>query len=163
MQEHTRLDSIDRQILRHLQVDGRVSFSSLAERVGLTTTPLRQRVDKLRAAGVIRGFSATIDPVSVGRSTMAFILVTLRDHSRKSHDRFVEGASAMRDVLEIHHIAGEEDFLLKVVVPDVMGLEALLLERLTPIEAISRVKTTFVLSTAKTDAPIPICDPEGSR
>jgi len=86
-------------------------------------------------------------------------LVTLRDHSRASHQRFVEGTTAMPEVLEVHHIAGEEDFLLKVVVRDVAAMESILLERLTPIEAISRVKTTFVLSTAKTGAPIPIDEP----
>jgi len=150
------LDAIDRRILGHLQRDGRMSMAALAERVGLTTTPLRQRVDKLQQSGVIRGFHATIAPEAVDRATMAFILVTLRDHSRASHERFVEGATAMPDVLEIHHIAGEEDFLLKVVVRDVAAIEALLLERLSPIEAISRLKTTFVLSTAKTNAPIPI-------
>jgi Lrp/AsnC family leucine-responsive transcriptional regulator len=155
------LDAIDRQILRLLQEDGRMSMAALAERVGLTTTPLRLRVEKLREAGVIRGFHASIEPAAVSRATMAFILVTLRDHSRASHQRFVEGATAMPEVLEVHHIAGEEDFLLKVVVRDVAALEALLLERLTPIEAISRVKTTFVLSSAKSGAPIPIDDAGG--
>ena len=154
------LDTTDRAILRHLQEDGRMSLAALADRVGLTTTPLRQRVDKLRSSGVIRGYHAAIEPAAVERATMAFILVTLRDHSRASHQRFVEGTTAMSEVLEVHHIAGEEDFLLKVVVRDVAALESLLLERLTPIEAISRVKTTFVLSTAKTGAPIPIDEPK---
>lgn len=159
MAETLHLDAIDRRILRELQRDGRMSFSTLAERVGLTTTPLRQRVEKLREAEVIVGYHARVRAAAVGRATMAFILVTLRDHSRASHNRFIEGASQMEEVLEIHHIAGEEDFLLKVAVCDVAAMEALLLEKLTPIEAIARVKTTFVLSTAKAGAPIPI-DPE---
>lgn len=140
-----------------------MSFSALAQRVGLTTTPLRQRVDKLHDRGVLTGYRGLVNPKAVGRATMAFIHVTLRDHSRQSHDRFVEGATAMPSVLEVHHIAGEEDFLLKVVVSDVAAMEALLLEHLTPIEAISRLKTTFVLSTAKYEAPVPIDDPASSE
>ena len=162
MADTLQLDNIDRHILRELQRDGRVSFSTLAERVGLTTTPLRQRVEKLREHKIITGYHARVDPRAVDRATMAFILVTLRDHSRTSHNRFIEGATQMSEVLEVHHIAGEEDFLLKVAVKDVAALEALLLEKLTPIEAIARVKTTFVLSTAKIGAPIPIDDDSDS-
>jgi Lrp/AsnC family leucine-responsive transcriptional regulator len=155
------LDAIDRQILRELQADGRMSHAALAEAVGLTTTPLRQRVEKLERHGVIRGYRADVDPELVGRGTMAFVHVTLKEHALSRHKKFVEAATAMPEVLEAHHIAGEEDFVLKVVVESVSAFERFLLEQLTTIAGIARVKTTFVLSTAKAGAPIPVedCEP----
>ena len=87
---------------------------------------------------------------------MAFVHVTLKDHAIESHRKFVKATTAMPEVLEVHHIAGEEDFLLKVVVDSVHAFESFLLERLTPITATGRVKTTFVLSSAKPRGPVPL-------
>lgn len=156
------LDPIDRQILRLLQDDGRMSLSALADAVGLTTTPLRQRVEKLERHGAIRGYHAEIDPGMVERGTMAFVHVTLREHALSRHKKFVQAVTAMPEVLEAYHIAGEEDFVLKVVVENVAAFERFLLEQLTTIPGIARVKSTFVLSTAKAGGPIPIEEASGS-
>jgi len=150
------LDQTDRAILRHLQEDGRMSHAALAEAVGLTPTPLRQRVDKLERAGVILGYRATVDPAGVDRATVAFVHVTLAGQSYDHHFAFIDRVQDMPEVLEAHHIAGEEDFLLKVAVRDVRAYEWFLLERLSKLELVDRVKTTFVLSSAKSDAPLAV-------
>src|SRR5262245_61906454 len=107
------LDDIDRQIVGILQRDARTSVAAPAEAVGLTATPLRARIERLEESGVLRGYHADVDPSQVGRAMMAFVHVTLKDHAGESRRRFVKATTAMPEVLEVHHIAGEEDFLLK--------------------------------------------------
>jgi Lrp/AsnC family transcriptional regulator, leucine-responsive regulatory protein len=150
------LDAVDRAILRRLQQDGRISHAALAEAVGLTATPLRQRIDKLERAGVIQGYVALVDPPRVGRGVTAFVHVTLSGHALPCHAQFLERVTPMPDVLEIHHLTGEEDFLLKVVARDIAALEHFLLRDLTTVPGLGRVKTTLVLSSAKSLSAIPI-------
>lgn len=152
------LDDMDRAIVAELQRDARTSVAALAEAVGLTPTPLRARLERLEASGVIRGYHADVDPAQVGRPVMAFVHVTMKDHALESHRRFVKAVAGMPEVTEAHHIAGEEDFLLKVLVESVGAFERFLLERLTSIQGIARVKTTFVLSSSKARAPVPLGD-----
>lgn len=150
------LDSIDRQILTLLQRDGRMSVARLAEAVGLTATPLRQRIDKLERHGVIRGYHADVDPAALGRTALAFVHVTLKDHTPERHCAFVALMSAVPEVLELHHISGEADFLLKVLVADIADFEVFRLQRLAAFEGIDRARTTFVLSTSKRGFVVPI-------
>jgi DNA-binding Lrp family transcriptional regulator len=151
-----RLDDTDLEILAVLQRDARTSLAALAEAVGLTPTPLRARLERLEARGVIRGYHADVDAAQVGRAVTAFVHVTLKDHTLEPHRRFVKAVADMPEVLAAHHIAGEEDFLLEVAVESVAAFERFLLERLTTIAGIGRVKTTFVLSSAKRRAPVPL-------
>src|SRR4051794_2730937 len=108
------LDAIDRQILTHLQENGRMTNAALAEAVGLTATPMLQRIKKLEQRGVIAGYSAVVNARAVGRGTMAFVHVKQAEHKLSNHKRFLETVAGFPEVLECHHIAGEEDFLLKV-------------------------------------------------
>ena len=159
-----RLDDIDRAIVAALQRDARLSAAALAELVGLTPTPLRARLERLEASGVIRGYHADVDPAQVGRSVMAFVHVTLKEHALAGHRRFVKAVSVMPEVIEVHHIAGEEDFLLKVLVESVGAFEGFLLEQLTSIAGIGRVKTTFVLSSSKDRGAVPLSsEPKPAR
>src|SRR4051812_3268362 len=109
------LDDIDRRILRLLQKNGRMTNAALAEAVGLTATPMLQRIKKLEQRGVIRGYAALVDPAAVGRGTTAYVLVKQSVHDLEGHARFVEAMAEFAEVLECRHIAGEEDYLLKVV------------------------------------------------
>jgi DNA-binding Lrp family transcriptional regulator len=156
----TSLDGIDRKVLRILQRDGRMTNAALAEAVGLTPTPMLQRLRKLEQAGVIRGYAALVDGAKVGKSTTAYVRVKLREHSPKTHKRFVDDVTAIPEVLECHHVAGDEDFLLKVVVRDIAQYESFLLNWLNRVPGIDRVTTTFVLSTRKAETAIPIDDAE---
>jgi DNA-binding Lrp family transcriptional regulator len=150
------LDEIDRQILRLLQENGRMTNAALAEAVGLTATPMLQRIKKLEQTGVIQKYMAIVDLALVGRPTLAFVHVTLRNHSLSNHEKFLGLVRELPEVIECHHLAGEEDFLLKISVRDIAELERFLLRRISTASAIGRVKTTFVLSSAKINAPIPV-------
>lgn len=153
------LDRIDRTILRLLQENARISHTALAEAVGLSPNPLAQRLRKLESRGVIQGYQARVDPESVGRGTMAFVGVKQVDHRTESHHAFVEAVAALPEVIEVHHVAGEEDFLLKVAVRDMRAYERFLLEGLARIPGLERVRTTFVLSTPRAGSALPIDEP----
>jgi Lrp/AsnC family leucine-responsive transcriptional regulator len=154
MAQETRLDDIDRTILMLLQEDGRMTNAALAEAVGLTPTPMLQRIKKLEQAGVIRRYMAVVDPVKVGRPIEAFVHVTLKDHTLPNHKRFLALASGLSEVLECHHLAGEEDFLLKVAMRDIAELESVILNKISASGLVGRLKTTLVFSSAKSMAPI---------
>lgn len=151
------LDAIDREILRLLQANGRMTNAALAEAVGLTPTPMLQRMRKLEQAGVIARYAAVVDPAKVGRPVLAFILVTLTSHDPGVHDKLLGQIQEMPEIVECHHIAGDEDFLLKVAMRDIPELERLLF-RLGRSGVIARIKTTFVLSSGKAGGPIPVDD-----
>jgi DNA-binding Lrp family transcriptional regulator len=150
----SELDPVDRAIVLLLQESGRMTNAALAEAVGLTATPMLQRIKKLEQSGVITGYTAKVDAAKLGRPVLAFVHVTLKGHGLPNHKRFVDSVVLLPEVLECHHIAGDEDFLLKVAMADIAELEHFLLHRLSSSGTIDRVKTTFVLSSAKHGAPI---------
>lgn len=130
--------------------------SALADAVGLTPTPMLQRIKKLEQSGVIQKYMAIVDPALVGRPTLAFVHVTMKTHGLANHQKFLTLVESLPEVLECHHLAGEEDFLLKVAVRDIAELEHFLLHRISTSSVIGRVKTTFVLSSSKKSSPIPV-------
>jgi Lrp/AsnC family leucine-responsive transcriptional regulator len=144
------LDAIDRTILRMLQQNGRTTNAALAEAVGLTATPMLQRVRKLEQLGVITRYSAVVDPAKLGRAVVAFVAVTLKNHKLAHHERFLELVAGLSEVLECHHVAGDDDYLLKIAVSDIAAVERFLLHRLSASDVIGRVRTTFVLSSSRT-------------
>lgn len=150
------LDDVDREVLRLLQGNGRMTNAALAEAVGLTPTPMLARIKKLELRGVIMKYVALVDPAALDRSTMAFVSVMLTAHKRETHEAFLAAITQFPEVLECHHIAGEDDFLLKVVLKDIRAYEQFLLHRLSRIGGIDRVRTTFVLSSAKNETAIPV-------
>ncbi|MEC7522375.1 MAG: Lrp/AsnC family transcriptional regulator [Myxococcota bacterium] len=161
-----RLDDTDRQILAILQRDARTSLAALAEAVGLTATPLRARLDRLEADGAIRGYHADVDPTLVGRPVRAFVHVTMKDQGLDHHERFVREVAELPSVVSVHHIAGEEDFILEVLFEDMGSVRTFLLEKLGSISSIGRVKTSFVLDSPKHRAPVPLTgdlEPERPR
>jgi Lrp/AsnC family leucine-responsive transcriptional regulator len=159
VQNTTGLDTIDCRIVELLQEDGRMTNAALADAVGLTPTPMLQRIRKLEQSGVIQRYTAVIDARKVGRPVLAFVHVTLKDHGLKNHHKLIAIANGLPQVLECHHIAGEEDFLLKVAVRDIAELEHLLLHELSASGIVGRVNTTLVLSSSKQAAPIVPAEP----
>ncbi len=150
------LDAVDREVVRLLQANGRMTNAALAEAVGLTPTPMLARIKKLEQRGVIAKYVAIADAASLGRSTMAFVSVKLAAHHLATHEAFLAAVVDLDGVLECHHVAGDDDFLLKVVVRDIPEYERFLLHGLSRIAGIDRVRTTFVLSSAKNETAIPV-------
>jgi len=151
-----RIDNVDNSILEILQRDGRITNFELAKRIGLTPAPTLARVKKLESEGYIRRFVALVDQAKVGLPVTAFVSVILESHKKKTTVDFMNAVREFPEVLECHHIAGDEDFLLKVVAASPGDYESFVVDKLTKIEGIEKVKTTFVLSSSKLETAIPV-------
>jgi Lrp/AsnC family leucine-responsive transcriptional regulator len=147
---------VDRQIVGILQEQGRIPNVQLAERVGLSPPAVLERVRKLEEKGVITGYTALVDRKKVGMGTVSFVAVSLNLHQKDSIENFHEFVGACSSVRECYHIAGTDDYLLKVFSKDIDDYENFLLNSLTRTKGIDKVKTMFVLSTLKRDISVPV-------
>jgi Lrp/AsnC family leucine-responsive transcriptional regulator len=145
------LDSIDARIMEILQRDGRASHSAIAEEVGLSQPSVHDRVKKLEQRGVIKGYTAILDPQALDLGVLAFISVrhNVRD------EEISRSVGEMPNVLEVHHIAGEDCLLVKVRCSAPADLEHVL-DRLWSTGGVAATKTTIVLSTYKETVELPL-------
>jgi Lrp/AsnC family leucine-responsive transcriptional regulator len=150
-----QLDARDRQILHLVQRDASLAQAEIARQVGLSTAAVHERLKKLEANGIIRRWTAVVDPAALGSAITAFVEVFL-DHPR--HEPALLGlVTGLDTVLECHHVTGEFSLLLKVRVGTMEALRQLLLHQLGALEGVSRTRTVMVLSTVKEEtyvAPI---------
>lgn len=149
-------DRIDRQILAHLQQDGRMTNVELAERVGLTAPPCLRRVRALEEAGVIRGYHADLDPASLGFPITVFAMVSLRSQAEHDLAAFEAHVADIPEVRECHMLNGEIDFILKIVASDLKSFQEILTTHLTPAPNVASVKTSLTIRTAKSTSGIPV-------
>lgn len=149
-----KLDEIDKKILNILQDNGRITNAQLANEVGLSPPPMLERVKKLEKSGIIHKYVAILDPAKIDKSTLVFVSLSLARHRIKSIDLVTLELLKFPEILECYHIAGEEDYLLKVVVKDVHEYEEFILKKLAQISAINKIKSHVVLSTLKSDTKI---------
>ncbi len=140
------LDPIDMKILGLLEKDARLSNQAIGEAVGLTASSVFERVKKLEKKGVIRGYTALIDPAAVGRPIAAFIRLMVG--SARGPSSVADICRAEPEILECHHVAGEDCYILKVRAESPQGLERLV-ERLRRESEVQRSVTAIVFSTAK--------------
>ena len=150
------IDEIDHQILMLLQEDARLSNAALAEKVGLTSSTVHERVRKLERKGIIKGYAASVNPELLGKPITAFIRLTVdsvRQSYIESKKSVMEVAAAEADVLECHGVAGEDCYMLKVRVASPLELEKLL-ERIRTHAPIVRTTTSIVMSTFKESAKV---------
>ena len=154
--DNNGLHPADRRILEVLQEKGRLPNVQLAAEVGLSPSTVLERVRKLEERGIIERYVALVDHKQVGLGTVAFVAVSLNLHQKDSIENFHRFIARCAKVLECHHVAGTEDYLLKVYSRDIDDYEHFLLNSLTRIQGIDRVRTMFVLSTLKRETAIPI-------
>lgn len=141
---HRPLDGIDRKIVRELQRDATLSLAHLAGKVGLSQTPCWKRVQKLEQTGVLMGRVALADPLKLDLGLTVFVSVTAPDHSTEWRDGFARASSAMTEVMEVWRVAGETDYLLKVVVRDMPSFDAFY-KRLTEAVKLRAVSSQFAM------------------
>ncbi|WP_226553813.1 Lrp/AsnC family transcriptional regulator [Celeribacter naphthalenivorans] len=122
------LDRIDRKILNQLMRDATLPVAQLAERVGLSQTPCWKRIQKLEAAGVITGRVALVDPVRVGLGLTVFVEIEASDHTPEWRAEFRKVIPQFPAIVEVHRMAGDIDYMLKVVVPDMGAFDGFYLE-----------------------------------
>jgi Lrp/AsnC family transcriptional regulator, leucine-responsive regulatory protein len=150
------LDEIDRMLLNYLQEDARLSNAELARRVELSPPGLQKRLRKLEEAGVIEGYTALVNYEAVGYDMMCIVQVTLARHDPTAVAAFSAAVRALPEVIEGYHLTGESDYLLKVIVHNRKHLEQFILETLTPIPGMDKIRTSVVLSAIKTKTAVPI-------
>lgn len=151
-----RFDEIDIAILRQLQGDAKITNATLAQRIGISPPSTLERVRKLEQNGILTGYVALLDGASVGKGISAIVHVTLREHGEARLIAFKESVAKFPDVQCAWHTAGEEDFILKVVVTDMAQYEDFVVHKLSAIPNIGRVRTSFCLSVVKNETAFPL-------
>ena len=150
------LDEIDRKILAVLQTDSRLSVQELAERVGLSPSPCHRRVKLLEEAGVITRYIAMVDQRAVGLPVSVFISIKLERQKEEDLDRFARSIAGWREVLECYLMTGHQDFLLRVVVSDLDAYERFLKQKLTRLDGVSSIESSFALGQIKYSSALPL-------
>lgn len=140
------LDRYDRHILQVLQEDGRISNQDLADRIGLSPSPCLRRVRNLEEAGIVVGYRALLDAKALGLSLMALIHISMDQHTPERFSHFEAAVAEIPEVMECLLITGQDaDYQLKVVVKDMDAYQELLLNRITRIQGVTGVHSSFVL------------------
>lgn len=153
------LDRYDRSILEILQQEGRINNQDLAERIGLSPSPCLRRVRALEEAGLITGYRATLDPKSLGLSLMALIHISMDKHTPERFANFEARINEIPNVIECLLVTGQQaDYQLKAVVEDMDAYQDLLLNRITRIEGVSGVHSSFVMRRVVDRGALPVGD-----
>ncbi len=145
----TILDSIDKKLLFELQIDSKQSIKQLAEKVNLSVTPVHERIKKLESSGIIKNYSAIIDPTLLGKKLLVYCQVTLVKHQGVLFEEFEEYVANLEEVLEASYIAGSYDFLLKLLLDDMDAYQNFVVNKISKLEIISQIKSSFVIRTIK--------------
>ena len=155
--QHMKLDTLDLRILAELQADGSLSNVELARRVHLSPSPCLARVKALEAAGVIQRYVALANAAALGLGLNVFINISLKTQSKEALAAFEQSIAEHDQVMECYLMTGDSDYLIRVAVADISALERFILDRLTPIPGIEKIRTSFTLKQVryKTALPLP--------
>lgn len=154
------LDAIDRNILRRLQENARISNVDLAREVGLSPSPCSRRVRDLEQAGVIRRYATVVDAAAVGLPVSVFVSVALDKQVEHNLEVFEAAVADLPEVTECYLMTGEHDYLLRVVAKDIEAFRRFLLEHLTRVPGVSNIQSSFALNQVKYLAALPLPDAE---
>ena len=151
-----KLDKTDQRILNELQQDASLSNVELAKRVGLSPSPCLARVRALEKSGVIRQYVALADAAQLGLGLNVFISISLRTQSKDALARFEQRISEQEEVMECYLMTGDSDYLIRVVVADIAALERFILDQLTPIADIEKIRSSFALKQVRYKTALPL-------
>lgn len=149
------MDRLDRKILRLVQEDSTLAVADIAKKVGLSTTPCWRRIQKLEEEGVIRRRVALLDPVKINASVTVFVAIRTNSHSTEWLKRFSEVVHDFPEVVEFYRMAGDIDYLLRVVVPDIAAFDAFYKRLIEKIE-IKDVSSSFAMEQIKYTTELPL-------
>ncbi|MEZ8106638.1 Lrp/AsnC family transcriptional regulator [Vibrio genomosp. F6] len=150
------LDNVDKKILSMLQVDSTLSLNDLAEAVNLTTTPCWKRLKRLEDKGIIEKRVALLNPEKLGLSFTAFVMVKTSNHSHEWYSQFVDTVTLFPEVMEFYRMAGEYDYMLKVLVKDMKCFDKFYKRLVNSVDGISNVTSTFAMEPLKYTTALPI-------
>ena len=151
------MDRFDRRILQVLQDDGRISNQDLADRIGLSPSPCLRRVRALEEAGVVTGYRALLNAKALGYTLMALIYISMDKHTPERFEHFEKEICKIAEVLECLLVTGQDaDYQIKVVVRDMDAFQELLLNRITRIQGVTGVHSSFVLRRVVDKTALPV-------
>ena len=150
------MNKIDKKILAHLQAEGRLSVTELAERVGLSVSPCHRRVKVLEDTGVIQGYRAQLNPELVGLNFSAIIFVTLKDGNRDSLHAFEAAIIDITQIVQAQRLFGDPDYLLQIMTTNLASFQKLYDEKLSAIPSIQRLTSTIVMKDVVSGRALPI-------
>lgn len=155
-EEYMKIDRIDRLILHELQLDGRLTNASLAERVNLSESACLRRVRLLEELGLLRGYVALVDQTNAGYPDNVFVSITLHSQQQDDLAAFEAQVRDLPEVMECYLMSGDADYLLRVIVADARDYERIHSQYLTRLPGVARVHSSFALRTVtkKTEVPI---------
>jgi Lrp/AsnC family transcriptional regulator, leucine-responsive regulatory protein len=150
------LDAIDLRILDILQKDGSLSNVELAKQVHLSPSPCLTRVNSLEANGVIQRYVALVSSTAVGLGLNVFINISLKSQSKQALADFEKTISEHDEVMECYLMTGDSDYLIRVAVADIGALERFILDQLTPIKGIEKIRSSFALKQVRYKTALPL-------
>jgi DNA-binding Lrp family transcriptional regulator len=151
-----KLDAVDLKILTELQRDGSLSNVELAKRVHLSPSPCLARVKALEQAGVIDRYVALANASVLGLGLNVFISISLKEQSKEALATFEQRIAEHDEVMECYLMTGDSDYLIRVALPDIAALEKFILEQLTPIPGIEKIRSSFALKQVRYKTALPL-------
>ncbi len=151
-----KLERAERQILRILQVEGRISNVDLAERIGLSESPCFRRVKQLEESGLIAGYRAILDQRMLGLQVTAFVQVNLDKRDENHQAAFLREVQSEEYIIECHALSGAHDFLLKVVAKNMDHFSELVMQRILTFPGVVNIESNFSLMSVKRSHPLPV-------
>jgi Lrp/AsnC family leucine-responsive transcriptional regulator len=152
----SQLDQIGRKIIAAIQSDGRITLQELADKVGLSPSPCARRVKMMEDEGIIKGYSAVIDQAKVGLPVSAFASIKLEKQREDYLDRFAQAVSRWPEVVDCYLMTGQYDYLMRVAVADLASYELFLKTKLTRLEGVASIETSFALGQVKRAEVLPV-------
>ena len=150
-----KLDRIDRKIIDIMQTDASLAVAEIATRVGLSQTPCWRRIQRLRAESIVKAVVALVDPASIGLGLTVFVEIEARDHSPEWLAQFTSAVVARPEVLEVHRMAGDIDYLLRVAVPDMTAFDTFYRELIAAVP-LKNVSSHFAMEAVKDTTAYPV-------
>lgn len=150
------IDALDLQILRMLQKDATHTHKEIAAQLGLTITPVYERVRRLERDGFIQKYVALLSPAKAGLGLIAFCNVSLVQHSTPLLKLFEETVLSLQEVVTCYHIAGQFDYMLKIIVPDMDAYQRFIVDKLAALDNIRQVQSSFVMTEVKYSTELPL-------
>jgi Lrp/AsnC family transcriptional regulator len=155
MSEAKALDAIDKRILQIVQVDASLAIGEIAHKVGLSQTPCWKRLQRLEQSGFIKRRIAILDQAKLGLGLTVFVAIVVGEHAAETQAKFAADVSAMREVMDLYRMAGDVDYILRVVVPDTASFDSFY-KRLTALTPLKSVTSRFALEGIKNETALPI-------
>ena len=150
------MDSTDLKILKLLQKNAQYTHKEIADKIGLTITPVYERIKRLEKDGTIQRYVALLDQEQLNLSLVSFTNISLKEHSKDYIKKFEEEITKIDSVVECYHIAGQYDYMLKIVIKDMKAYQSVVINQLASMENIANVTSSFVMTEVKKSSELPI-------